>query len=181
MSHPLVAELARGERLLGIARRWIGPGATPFRATLFEKSGEQNWLVVWHQDTALPLVNRLESLEWGPWSTKLGVQYAHAPAWALAKIVALRIHLDPSTPENGPLMVLPGSHERGVLSDEEVFRVAKAGRPSACLSGRGGVLAMRPLLIHSSSKAECPAPRRVLHLEYSAALDLADGIRLAIA
>jgi ectoine hydroxylase-related dioxygenase (phytanoyl-CoA dioxygenase family) len=181
MSHPVVARIARDPRLLSIAQTWVGCGAVPYRATLFEKSGEHNWLVVWHQDTALPLEARLESPEWGPWSTKRSIHYAHAPAWALSQIVALRLHLDPSTLENGPLKVIPGSHDAGVLSDEEVFRAAKARRSALGLSGRGGVLAMRPLLIHSSSKTESPAPRRVLHLEYAAALDLAPGVRLAIA
>jgi hypothetical protein len=55
MSRPVIASVAHEERLLSIAREALGPGATPYRATLFEKSGESNWLVVWHQDTALPL------------------------------------------------------------------------------------------------------------------------------
>jgi hypothetical protein len=40
---------------------------------------------------------------------------------------------------------------------------------------------MPPLLIHSSSKAQSDAPRRVLHIEYSDSLDLKPGIRLAVA
>jgi hypothetical protein len=40
---------------------------------------------------------------------------------------------------------------------------------------------MRPLLIHASSKARNNEPRRVLHIEYADSLDLAPGIRLAIA
>jgi hypothetical protein len=40
---------------------------------------------------------------------------------------------------------------------------------------------MRPLLIHSSGKARTDAPRRVLHIEYADSLDLAPGIRLAVA
>ena len=79
----------------------------------------------------------------------------------------------------GPLRVLPGSHRSGVLTDEEVFRKAKAEAAMDCRVGRGGVLAMRPLLIHASSKAEGPEPRRVLHVEYAASLDLRNGLRLA--
>jgi hypothetical protein len=55
MKHPAVAELAIDSRLLGIAREVLGNQAIPFRATLFDKSPVSNWLVVWHQDTALPL------------------------------------------------------------------------------------------------------------------------------
>jgi len=178
MSDPAVRSFARREALMAIARRHVGPGAVPYRATLFEKSGRSNWLVVWHQDTTLPLATRSEDSEWGPWSVKDGIPYAHAPSWALKTIVALRIHLDASTPRNGPLRVLPGSHRGGVLTDDDVFRRTKAGAVD-CLVGRGGVLAMRPLLIHASSKAEGPEPRRVLHVEYAASLDLGDRLRLA--
>jgi hypothetical protein len=178
MSHPAVRTFVRKDSLLALARRHVGPDAVPYRATLFEKSGRNNWLVVWHQDTTLPLGSRSEDSEWGPWSIKDGVTYAHAPAWALETIVALRIHLDASTGRNGPLRVLPGSHRWGVLSDEEVFRRAKSHSETACLVGRGGVLAMRPLLIHASSKAEGPEPRRVLHVEYAASLDLRNGQRI---
>jgi hypothetical protein len=65
-THPAVVELATKGKLLRIARDWVGPGAVPYRCTLFEKSGERNWLVVWHQDTTLPLAGRFESGEWGP-------------------------------------------------------------------------------------------------------------------
>lgn len=144
MGDAAVAEFARRRELLTIARCLLGADAVPYRATLFDKSARRNWLVVWHQDTALPLASRLESGEWGPWSVKEGVLYAHAPTWALSRIVALRVHLDSSTVENGPLRVIPGSHRAGVLSDEEVFRMGRE-RPSVeCVVGRGGVMVMRP-------------------------------------
>ena len=181
MTHPAVAEVANDPRLLGIARRTLGEEALPYRATLFEKSGRANWLVVWHQDTALPLTSRFESSGWGPWSKKAGTLYAHAPSWALSRVLALRIHLDASTAENGPLRVIPGSHAAGVLSDEEVFGIARRQEHVDCLVSVGGVLAMRPLLIHSSSKARAGAPRRVLHIEYADSLILAGCIRLALA
>jgi hypothetical protein len=181
MADPVVRELAHDPRLVETARAGLGGSALPFRATLFEKSGRSNWLVVWHQDTALPLASRFDSAEWGPWSEKGGILYAHAPTWALARVLALRVHLDDSAEENGPLQVIPGSHVLGVLSDDEVFRIAHERKSHACVVKRGGVLAMRPLLIHSSSKSREAAPRRVLHIEYADAFDLAPGIRLAVA
>lgn len=181
MTHPRVAGVANDVRLLGMARGALGAEAVPYRATLFEKSGRANWLVVWHQDTALPLASRFDSPGWGPWSKKAGVFYAHAPAWALSRVLALRIHLDASTAENGPLRVIPGSHAAGVLSDEEVFSIARRQEHVDCLVARGGVLAMRPLLIHSSSKARADAPRRVLHVEYADSLRLGENIRLSVA
>jgi hypothetical protein len=50
-----------------------------------------------------------------------------------------------------------------------------------CLSPAGGVLAMRPLLVHASSKSRDARPRRVLHIEYAAKGDLATDIELAVA
>lgn len=181
MSLRPVEAVAKDERLLRIARRELGDGAVPFRATLFDKSRQANWLVVWHQDTALPLASRNDSREWGPWSLKAGVLYAHAPAWALSRVLALRIHLDASTIENGPLRIIPGSHLAGALSDDEILGLARTQEKVERLVPRGGVLAMKPLLVHSSSKARAGEPRRVLHLEYADALDLRPGLRLAIA
>ncbi len=181
MSNPAAEAMAKDERLLRIARRALGDGAVPFRATLFEKSGRANWLVVWHQDTALPLATRTESTGWGPWSLKAGVLYAHAPGWALSRILALRVHLDASTSENGPLRFIPGSHLAGVLSDDEILDLARTQEKVETHVSRGGVVAMRPLLVHSSSKSRADEPRRVLHIEYSESLDLGPGLRLATA
>jgi ectoine hydroxylase-related dioxygenase (phytanoyl-CoA dioxygenase family) len=181
MINPTVAAVANDQRLLWLARRSLGEGAVPFRATLFDKSGKANWFVVWHQDTALPLVSHNESPEWGPWSMKAGILYAHAPGWALARILALRVQLDGSTRENGPLRVIPGSHALGVLNDEEVFGIVRWQEQVECIISRGGVLAMRPLLIHASSKARTDEHRRVLHIEYAESLTLDGNIRLAVA
>ena len=176
-----IAVLASDPRLLRIARLALSDGAIPYRATLFEKSGRSNWLVVWHQDTALPLESRNTSSEWGPWSTKESMLYAHAPTWALDRIVALRVYLDDSTTENGPLRVIPGTHREGVLSDKEIFQIARREGSTECIVGRGGVVAMRPLLIHSSSKGRDGKPRRVLHIEYAVSLELEPGVHLAVA
>jgi len=181
MKIPAVAALARDPRLLEIARIALDHLALPFRATLFDKSPASNWLVVWHQDTALPIRRRREIEGWGPWSEKDGVTYSHAPARALEKVIALRVHLDDSTAENGPLRVLPGTHSRGVLRDEQIHELAETLTPIECLVPRGGVLAMRPLIVHASSKSQAPIPRRVLHIEYAGTLHFDEGLELAIA
>ncbi len=180
MANLKIRTLALDSRLLSIVHLLLGCDAVPYRATLFEKTGRANWLVVWHQDTALPLENWIQSSEWGPWSMKAGVNYAHAPSWALNRILALLIHLDDSTPDNGPLKVLSGSHLQGVLEDEQVFELSRTGTIKECLVPRGGIVAMRPLLVHASSKAKTDKPRRVLHIEYADSLEMGDGIRLAV-
>ena len=181
LSLPQFVALARDPRLIELAANVLGCEPVPFGATLFDKSTEANWLVAWHQDTALPLVERRDVQDWGPWSTKGGVVYAHAPAEALAQVVALRLHLDDSTLENGPLRVLPGTHSVGVLSDAQIHQLAQRIEPVACAVGRGGVLVMRPLLVHASSKSVGRVPRRVLHFEYSASEGFCNGLQLRAA
>jgi len=176
-----VASIARDPRLFEIAKEVLGGAVVPYHATLFEKSPDANWLVVWHQDTALPLRERKEGDSWGPWSVKEGITYAHAPAAALSKVLALRLHLDDSKKENGPLRVLPGTHNLGVLTDDALHDLSQKISPIDCISGKGGVVAMRPLLVHSSSKSLNDAPRGVLHIEYAASLEIESGFHLAIA
>ena len=137
--------------------------------------------MVWHQDTALPLQERREIPGWGPWSVKEGVNYAQAPASALSQVLALRVHLDDSTAENGPLRVLPGTHTLGVLTDESLHDLSTRIAAADCLVPRGGLLAMRPLIVHASSKSQSEAPRRVLHIEYASSMNIADGLKLVIA
>jgi ectoine hydroxylase-related dioxygenase (phytanoyl-CoA dioxygenase family) len=180
LSLPSVANLARDMRLLRIAETIVGSGGFPFRATLFEKSGRSNWLVAWHQDTALPLQEQRDTFGWGPWSVKDGVVYAHAPANALSRVLAIRVHLDNSTQDNGPLRVLPGTHNQGVLTDEEIHSLSVNRSMEECLVPIGGILVMRPLLVHASSKARNQISRRVLHIEYAASTRIGDGLELAI-
>jgi len=181
LGHAPVAGIAREPRLLAIAGGWLGAPALPFRVTLFDKNADSNWLVVWHQDTALPLTARTANEGWGPWSSKEGIDYAHAPASALERVIALRLHLDDATPENGPLRVLSGTHRLGVLTDAQVNEQARRIEPQACCIQAGGVMAMRPLLIHASSKSGGLQPRRVLHIEYTASMEIASGIYLRAA
>jgi len=180
LNHPAVNAIARDSRLLTIAQEILGDSAFPFRATLFDKSPESNWLITWHQDTALPLAEKHETPGWGPWSVKDDVTYAHAPADALEQVVALRLHLDDSTAENGPLRVVPGTHLLCVLSDDQVEREVAGRQSDECMVAKGGIIAMRPLIIHASSKSQSAAPRRVLHIEYASRRNIADNLQLAL-
>ena len=177
---PPVAELARSSQMIELAREVLGSAAFPFRATLFDKSPAANWLVVWHQDTALPLRERMDVSGWGPWSVKEGVDYAHAPAAALSEVLALRVSVDDSNAENGPLRVLPRTHTMGVLSDDRIHDLAAHITPVECLARCGGVVAMKPLVVHASSKSQSERPRRVLHIEYAASESIASPLRLAV-
>jgi len=165
---------------MDIAHGVLGPHAFPFHATLFDKSPDANWLVVWHQDTALSLKEKRDVPAWGPWSVKDGVNYAHAPASALDQLLAIRIHLDDSREDNGPLRVLPGTHDQGVLNDDEIHCLSQEIAPVSCTVECGGLVLMRPLLVHASSKSISLHSRRVLHIQY-ASQPCFDGMELATA
>jgi ectoine hydroxylase-related dioxygenase (phytanoyl-CoA dioxygenase family) len=96
-------------------------------------------------------------------------------------IVALRVHLDDSTPTNGPLRVLPRTHLHGILNQDAIRRAVETVSPVTCTVAAGGVVAMSPLVLHASSKARTPEPRRVLHVEYASCIRFDSGVELGVA
>ncbi len=76
-------------------------------------------------------------------------------------------------------MVLAGAGT-GVVWVIEIERLARSTPPADCAVPSGGVVAMRPLTIHASSKSSDDQPRRVLHIEYAATMNLGSGIELAV-
>jgi ectoine hydroxylase-related dioxygenase (phytanoyl-CoA dioxygenase family) len=100
------------------------------------------------------------------WSVKEGVPHVNPPRDILEHSLTLRVHLDPCPEDNGALRVLPGSHTHGHLSAQTLYRVTREADPFVCSFPAGGLLLMRPLLLHSSSTATQPSRRRVLHLEF---------------
>ena len=180
MNMPVVRSIAEDPRLLAVAQTFLEAQAIPFRATLFDKSVDSNWLVTWHQDRALPMGGRVESVGWGPWSLKDAVHYANAPVEALERIVALRLSLDDSRRDNGPLRVLPGTESLGLLTDAQIATLVQDIPPVDCCVDAGGLVVMRPLVVHASSKAVSDDRRRVLQVEYADSLDIAPGLQLAV-
>jgi ectoine hydroxylase-related dioxygenase (phytanoyl-CoA dioxygenase family) len=156
--------------------RAVPKGRVVVQATLFTKSSATNWLVPWHQDTSLPVAQRVDDPALPTWSIKEGVWHVQAPEPLLAQMLALRLHLDPCGPDDGPLRVLPGTHRQGRLTDADVTALATKGKAVVCTAAAGDVLLMHPLLLHASSKARGHSQRRVLHLLLGPT-DLPHGLR----
>ncbi len=161
-----VQEIAKHRALCEAVESVLGEGAFPFKAILFDKSPTSNWKVAWHQDVSLPVRLRRDEAGWGPWSVKAGVLHVQAPSAILAQILAVRVHLDAVTETNAPLRVIPGSHLAGRLTEAEMV-VWRSKPPVTCVSERGTLLLMKPLLLHASSLAASPSRRRVLHIEFA--------------
>jgi ectoine hydroxylase-related dioxygenase (phytanoyl-CoA dioxygenase family) len=172
---PLVRELAASASVRILAETVIGKNCFAVKGTFFNKTQESNWKVAWHQDLTIMVQRRHEVDGFGPWTIKAGIPHVQPPAEILSHIVAIRLHLDESGPDNGPLRVIPGSHREGRLSSEEIAKWQK-GNSVVCPVPRGGALLIRPLLLHASSACVVSNPRRVIHLEFSAD-ELPDGLQ----
>ncbi|MGB8698828.1 MAG: phytanoyl-CoA dioxygenase family protein [Thermosynechococcaceae cyanobacterium] len=141
--------------------------AVAIQCTLFEKSPERNWLVSLHQDLSIPVASRINHSAVRGWSEKEGVLYVQAPAAVLADMVAVRLQLDESGPNDGALRVVPGSHLYGRLDDAEVKRLRDNMGEIVCPVPKGAALVIRPLLLHGSSKLTQLHMRRVLHFLFA--------------
>jgi ectoine hydroxylase-related dioxygenase (phytanoyl-CoA dioxygenase family) len=172
---PAVAELCRSGPVRELVEAVLGPACFAVRGILFDKTPGANWKVAWHQDLTIAVRQPREVAGFGPWSEKAGIPHVQPPAAILGRMVALRVHIDACGAENGPLRVLPGTHRDGRLDPEAIARHRARVAEVVCAVDRGGVVMMRPLLLHASSTAEVPGHRRVVHLEF-AAEDLPGGL-----
>lgn len=169
IQHPTVVALLSHSRLGQYLWSVIGRDLVAVKATLFDKTGEANWRVNWHQDRSITVRERLDVAGFGPWTTKAGLLHVDAPQEVLAQMLAIRIHLDACGADNGPLRAVRGSHLRGKLTEDELAGVVSEGTVVDLPVPQGGILLMRPLLVHSSSAAAAPGHRRVLHVELAPA------------
>jgi ectoine hydroxylase-related dioxygenase (phytanoyl-CoA dioxygenase family) len=166
---PVVQALAQSAPVRAVATAALGPCCFAVRGILFDKTPDANWKVVWHQDLTIVVCERRDVAGFGPWTTKGGIPHVQAPETVLARMIAVRVHLDACDHVNGPVRVLPGSHREGRLSTKKIDTWKAKAEPVDCLVERGGILAFHPLLLHASSPAQTPAHRRVIHLEFAAA------------
>ncbi len=168
-------ELAAHPGLLGLAQSVLGVNARAVKGIFFDKNPTANWLVPWHQDLTITVSERREVPGFGPWSVKHGLVHVQPPAEIMEGILALRIHLDDTGPDNGALHVLPATHRHGRIPSAEISKYVETIEPAVCAARRGDVLLMCPLLLHSSQPSVSPTHRRVVHLEYTA-INLPGGL-----
>lgn len=162
---PEIRALADSTPVRALVEPVLGPNAFAVRGLLFDKTPGANWNVPWHRDLTIAVRERRDVAGYGPWNVKAGILHVRPPLQVLERMLTLRVHLDDSGENNGPLAVVPGSH-RGSGSIDAEKRASVVAR--ICPVPRGGVLLMRPLILHASSSAREPGHRRVVHLEFAA-------------
>ena len=151
-----------------IATAILGDGARPVRATLFDKDRHRNWALGWHQDRTIAVRERSDAAGFEQWTMKQGIHHVVPPFAYLARMLTLRIHIDPAGPENAPLLVAPGSHRLGRHCRGDIrAAVDRCGR-TTCPAKRGDVWLYATPILHASDRALRPGRRRVLQILYSA-------------
>ncbi len=169
---PAVATVWRRWPLVELLAAVLGSDVGLVRVLFFDKPPDRTWSLTWHKDLTIAVRdNKLASRVFARPTTKAGVPHVEAPGELLERMLTLRIHLDDVTDENGPLQVIPGSHRSGKQTE------ATDRQPAVVRARAGDVLAMRPLVSHSSASSlpGCGRHRRVLHLEFSGQRNLPDG------
>jgi ectoine hydroxylase-related dioxygenase (phytanoyl-CoA dioxygenase family) len=168
LSVPSIQALAISRPVREIMEAVLGPECFAVRGIFFNKTRSSNWKVVWHQDLTIAVRDRADVCGFGPWTMKAGILHVQPPPEVMSGLLAIRLHVDESGIDNGPLRVIAGSHRKGRLSTEQIGNWNKETSVT-CTVPKGGALVMRPLLLHASSSCMLPKPRRVIHLEFAAA------------
>lgn len=168
---PQVVEWLREPAIRDVLRQVLGASARVVRGLYFDKPPGHSWALPWHKDYTLAVQAHHASSVLTKPTIKAGVPHVVAPQWVLEQMLTVRIHLDPMTPENGPLRVIPGSHRSYCPADDPP-------RPTrVLLCDAGDVLIMRPLLTHASGHSAngTSLHRRIVHCECAADFPLPDG------
>lgn len=168
--------LEAGGPIGSLAARSLGQTARPVRAILFDKTPAANWSLAWHQDRVVAVSERKEVEGFGPWTRKHGALHVAPPFEVLARMLTLRVHLDPAPETNAPLLVAPGSHRMGRVPEADIPNVVSKCGVAACLAEAGDVWTYATPILHTSERASVPTRRRVLQVDY-AVDDLPGGLR----
>lgn len=134
------------------------------KSIYFDKPAESNWFVAFHQDLTISVDKKMELEGFGPWTTKQNQFAVQPPSKILEDNFTIRIHLDSATAENGALRVIPGSHANGIVRSDEINQ---QHLEKTCSVEAGGVMLMKPLLLHASGRTINNRQRRVVHIEFS--------------
>lgn len=162
---PEVRDLIFNENLKTIIREIFGENYFVVKSIYFDKPEKSNWYVAYHQDLTISVDKKLELENFGPWTTKQNQFAVQPPLDILENIFTIRIHLDATDENNGALKVIPKSHLKEIYRPETIDWNVE--RESICTVEKGGIMIMKPLLLHGSNRTTNGKKRRVIHIEFS--------------
>lgn len=143
----------------------FGNGYQVVKSIYFDKPAGSNWFVSYHQDLTISVKEKAIVQGYGPWTVKQEQYAVQPPLQVLENNFTVRIHLDDTDANNGALRVIPGSHLKGIYRPEVIDWEKEV--EETCAVKKGGVMIMRPLLLHASRRTNNQRSRRVIHIEFS--------------
>jgi ectoine hydroxylase-related dioxygenase (phytanoyl-CoA dioxygenase family) len=162
---PQTHSLIFTERLHSIIKDIFGDDYFVVKSIYFDKPGASNWFVSYHQDLTISVDKKIDLEGFGPWSVKQNQYAVQPPLDILECNFTIRIHLDDTDENNGALRVIPKSHSKGIYRPETIDWGKE--KEVICRVPKGGIMIMRPLLLHASSRTSNNQRRRVIHIEFS--------------
>jgi ectoine hydroxylase-related dioxygenase (phytanoyl-CoA dioxygenase family) len=135
------------------------------KSIYFDKPNTSNWFVSYHQDLTISVDKKIEQPGFGPWTVKQNQFAVQPPLHILQENFTIRVHLDDTDEQNGALKIIPKSHNKGVYRPETIDWSKE--QENICRVKSGGIMFMKPLLLHSSGRITNKQKRRVIHIEFS--------------
>jgi ectoine hydroxylase-related dioxygenase (phytanoyl-CoA dioxygenase family) len=165
---PSAIDKVFNDKLKNIISEIFGKDFFVVKSIYFDKPENSNWFVSYHQDLTISVDKKIELENFGPWTTKQNQFAVQPPLGILQDNFTIRIHLDKTNAENGSLKIISKSHLKGVYRPETIDWNIET--ETICNVEKGGIMIMKPLLLHSSGRTTNNNKRRVLHIEFSKSL-----------
>ena len=162
---PGVLDTVFNDNLKTLLKELLGDRYFIVKSIYFDKPETSNWYVSYHQDLTISVDKKLELTGFEFWTTKQNQFAVQPPLDILQSVVTVRIHLDETNENNGALKVVPKSHLKGIYRPETIDWTIES--EVSCNVSKGGIMLMKPLLLHSSGRTTNNKQRRVIHIEFS--------------
>lgn len=162
---PETQKLIFNEKLQKVISELFGKNYFVIKSIYFDKPETSNWYVSYHQDLTISVDKKIELDNFKFWTTKQNQFAVQPPIEILENIYTIRIHLDDTDENNGALKVIEKSHLKKIYRPENIDW--KTEKETTCNVNKGGIMIMKPLTLHSSSRTTNNKKRRVIHIELS--------------
>ncbi|MEO6454716.1 MAG: phytanoyl-CoA dioxygenase family protein [Ginsengibacter sp.] len=162
---PETFNLIFNSRLNSIISPVFGDDYFVTKSIYFDKPEQSNWFVAYHQDLTISVDKKLDVEGFGSWTVKQNQFAVQPPLDILESNFTIRIHLDDTDENNGALKVILKSHLKGIIRPETIDWIKET--ETVCNVRKGGIMIMKPLLLHASNRTTNNKKRRVIHIEFS--------------
>ncbi len=150
---PALDRLVRSPAVLDVAEAVLGPEISLFHCKLLMKAARDGTVTPWHQDFSY-------------WVTE-----DNRPL-----MLNCMLQIDPSTPENGCLQMVPGSHRHGLMRHDQEGKVFSRFLPGYFQPRddavpvplrAGSAIFFGPLVVHGSDANRSGQDRRAVTIAYN--------------